>query len=157
MSDRIISTLSPNRMVLAGVRKNWRTSTAVAVGVALATAVIVGALLVGDSMRGSLRELTIERLGSIESVVAPGGFFSASDAAATLGVPAEKVAPIIPMPSPICQTRLDDDDSFDGFGGGGGGGADEEKNLPFVFLEPISLRPASRDPRDTIRLREELL
>ena len=40
-----------------------------------ATAVIVGALLVGDSMRGSLRGLTIERLGNTESAIFPGGFF----------------------------------------------------------------------------------
>ncbi|TWT98915.1 FtsX-like permease family protein [Neorhodopirellula pilleata] len=42
---------------------------------ATATAVITGALLVGDSMRGSLRALTLERLGKIESVLAPGSFF----------------------------------------------------------------------------------
>lgn len=36
---------------------------------------ITGALLVGDSMRGSLRALTLERLGKIESVLAPGSFF----------------------------------------------------------------------------------
>ncbi|QDT13272.1 FtsX-like permease family protein [Planctomycetes bacterium K23_9] len=62
-------------MVAAGVRHNWRVSAAVALGVATATAVIVGALLVGDSMRGSLRALTVERLGSIDSVLIPGAFF----------------------------------------------------------------------------------
>ena len=49
---------------------------AVALGVATATAVIVGALLVGDSMRGSLRALTVERLGKTESIVIPGAFFT---------------------------------------------------------------------------------
>ncbi|WP_236622042.1 ABC transporter permease [Novipirellula maiorica] len=63
-------------MVMSSVRHSWRISASVALGVATATAVIVGALLVGDSMRGSLRELTIERLGRTDSMVAPGRFFS---------------------------------------------------------------------------------
>ena len=68
---------SLSRMAIAGVTKDWRTTIAVALGVGIATAVIVGALLVGDSMRGSLKGLTVERLGTIDSVVAPGGFFDA--------------------------------------------------------------------------------
>ena len=64
-------------MSLAGIRYGWRVSFSVALGVATATAVIVGALLVGDSMRGSLRELTVERLGRIDSLVMPMNFFEA--------------------------------------------------------------------------------
>jgi putative ABC transport system permease protein len=41
----------------------------VALGVAVATAVILGALIVGDSMRGSLRFIAMDRIGAIESVV----------------------------------------------------------------------------------------
>ncbi|MGB7324570.1 MAG: FtsX-like permease family protein [Rubripirellula sp.] len=67
--------LTNQRMIAAGTRYWWRVSASVALGVATATAVIVGALLVGDSMRGSLRGLTIERLGRTESIVAPGTFF----------------------------------------------------------------------------------
>ena len=47
----------------------------VAMGVAVATAVIVGALVVGDSMRGSLRFIAMDRIGSIDSIlVAPRWF-----------------------------------------------------------------------------------
>lgn len=47
----------------------------VAMGVAVATAVIVGALVVGDSMRGSLRFIAMDRIGSIDSVlIAPRWF-----------------------------------------------------------------------------------
>jgi len=47
----------------------------VALGVAVATAVILGALVVGDSMRGSLRFIAMDRIGEIESVlVAPRWF-----------------------------------------------------------------------------------
>ena len=53
----------------------WRTNLAVLLGVATATAVLAGALLVGDSVRASLRDLMLSRLGNAESVVSSGGFF----------------------------------------------------------------------------------
>ena len=46
-----------------------RVQLAVLAGVVVATAVITGALLVGDSVRGSLRELALERLGRIETLL----------------------------------------------------------------------------------------
>ena len=47
----------------------------VSMGVGVAAAVIVGALIVGDSMRGSLRFIAMDRIGSIETVlVAPRWF-----------------------------------------------------------------------------------
>lgn len=91
-------------LVRSGVRFHWRTSLAVALGVAVATAVIVGALLVGDSMRGSLRALTVERLGEIDSVVAPGGFFSANDAAKTLGVAESDLATVVLFDRAVIET-----------------------------------------------------
>ena len=48
-----------------------------ALGVAVATAVLTGALLVGDSVRGSLRDLTLQRLGRIDSALVTGHFFRA--------------------------------------------------------------------------------
>jgi ABC-type lipoprotein release transport system permease subunit len=53
----------------------WRTNLAVLLGVATATAVLAGALLVGDSVRASLRDLVIGRLGNTESIIAAAGFF----------------------------------------------------------------------------------
>lgn len=44
----------------------WRLHLAVLLGAAVATAVLTGALLVGDSVRSSLRDLTLERLGRID-------------------------------------------------------------------------------------------
>ncbi len=55
----------------------WRSNLAVALGVAAATAVLTGALIVGDSMRASLRSLTIERLGKIDELLVSQGFFRA--------------------------------------------------------------------------------
>jgi ABC-type lipoprotein release transport system permease subunit len=53
----------------------WRTNLAVLLGAATATAVLSGALLVGDSVRASLRDLVLGRLGNTESVVSGQGFF----------------------------------------------------------------------------------
>ena len=63
-------------LALASLRHYWRTSLAVALGVAAATAVITGALLVGDSMRGSLASLALDRLERIDDVLVTDRFFS---------------------------------------------------------------------------------
>lgn len=61
------------------VRRNltwfWRTNLAVVIGVATAVAVLTGALLVGDSVRQSLRQLAMARLGRTDLVVSGVGFF----------------------------------------------------------------------------------
>lgn len=51
---------------------------AVILGVAVATAVLSGALMVGDSVRGSLTELAVRRLGKIDHAIIGGRFFDAS-------------------------------------------------------------------------------
>jgi len=55
--------------IRAGLAHYRRIHLAVAAGVAVATAVITGALLVGDSMRGSLRGLALQSLGRIDAVL----------------------------------------------------------------------------------------
>ncbi|HEY2249470.1 MAG TPA: FtsX-like permease family protein, partial [Planctomycetaceae bacterium] len=45
---------------------HWRSNLAVWLGVVAGTAVIGGALIVGDSVRGSLREMTLARLGIVD-------------------------------------------------------------------------------------------
>jgi ABC-type antimicrobial peptide transport system permease subunit len=52
-----------------------RTNLAVILGVAIATAVLAGALLVGDSVRASLQNLALARLGKTDLLVASTGFF----------------------------------------------------------------------------------
>jgi ABC-type antimicrobial peptide transport system permease subunit len=61
---------------------------AVGLGVAVATAVLTGALLVGDSVRGSLRDLTLQRLGRIDSALVTDHFFRAALAEEVHGEPA---------------------------------------------------------------------
>jgi ABC-type lipoprotein release transport system permease subunit len=53
----------------------WRTNLAVVAGVAIAVAVLAGALTVGVSVRASLRELVVQRLGEADHVIVSSGFF----------------------------------------------------------------------------------
>jgi len=67
--------MNPRTLVMAGLRHYWRTNLAVIAGVATAVAVLAGALLVGDSVRGSLRDLVLQRLGRTDRVVVATTFF----------------------------------------------------------------------------------
>ncbi len=60
----------------------WRTNLAVVAGVATAVAVLAGALLVGASVRASLRDLVLLRLGSADQVISAAGFYREGLAAA---------------------------------------------------------------------------
>ena len=60
----------------------WRTNLAVLLGVATATGVLGGAALVGESVRASLRDLVLDRLGNTDSIVTRAGFFRQDLAAA---------------------------------------------------------------------------
>ena len=57
------------------LRYYWRTNLAVVLGVAVAAAALVGSLLVGDSVKGSLRELALERLGRTDYALEAQTFF----------------------------------------------------------------------------------
>ncbi len=57
------------QLVLRSVSHHWRTNLAVLLGVVAGTAVIGGALIVGDSVRASLVKLTLDRLGKIDFVL----------------------------------------------------------------------------------------
>ncbi len=55
----------------ATVRYYWRTHLATVVGVIAGTSALTGALLVGDSMRGSLADQAVSRLGRVTHAVVP--------------------------------------------------------------------------------------
>ena len=80
--------------------KHYKAVTAaVVLGAAVATAVLTGALVVGDSVRGSLRQITLERLGAIDHALVSEHFFRAelaTDLALGLAVePAVKRAAVV--------------------------------------------------------------
>ena len=61
-------------LILRSLLFFWRHHLAVALATAVATAVLTGSLLVGDSMRGSLRALALDRLGLVTHLVQGGQF-----------------------------------------------------------------------------------
>src|SRR5262249_53638760 len=62
-------TMSLFRLRLESLLYHWRGNVAVFLGVAVGTAVLTGALLVGDALRGSLRDLTLRRLGWVDQAL----------------------------------------------------------------------------------------
>lgn len=66
------------RLVLRSLAHYWRTGIVVAIGLAVATSVIVGSLVIGDSIEGSLRRTALARLGGIFDAIISPRFFRAS-------------------------------------------------------------------------------
>jgi ABC-type lipoprotein release transport system permease subunit len=79
--------MTPRQLVLRALRFYWRSNLAVVGGVATAVAVLAGALLVGDSVRGSLRDLVLTRLGRMDRSVTSTGFFREALAGELAGDP----------------------------------------------------------------------
>ena len=59
--------LSLPKLVARNLAYHWRGNLAVLLGVAVGSAVLTGALLVGDSLRGSLRERAERQLNGVEA------------------------------------------------------------------------------------------
>ena len=58
-------------LVKRSLRFYWRTHLGVALGAAVSTAILVGALVVGDSVRHSLKTLALSRLGKVQLALTP--------------------------------------------------------------------------------------
>jgi putative ABC transport system permease protein len=67
--------VTPTSLVRESLAYYWRTNLAVVLGVATAVAVLGGALLVGDSVRGSLRDLILRQLGRTDQIIISSGLF----------------------------------------------------------------------------------
>lgn len=81
-------------LLLQSLRYYWRTNLAVILGVIAATAVIGGALVVGDSVRDSLRQMSLDRLGQIEHAISGVRFFR-EELAAQIDSADVRVAPAL--------------------------------------------------------------
>lgn len=107
------SPLTQWTMIARSLRYFSRSHLAVALGIAAATAVIVGALVVGDSVRSSLRGLVLDRLGKIECVLHSRNFFGVDLVARAdqLAQQAEtlageyQLAPLILLPNSSVESR----------------------------------------------------
>src|SRR5437762_884346 len=80
------------RLLWRNLLYHWRGNLAVLLGVAVGTAVLTGALLVGDSLRGSLRALALDQLGWVDQAMVTPRMFR--DALAR-ELPAGRAAPAI--------------------------------------------------------------
>lgn len=107
------------QLIVDSLRFHRRTNLAVALAVAAASAVLTGALLVGDSMRGSLRHLLLDQLGQIDELLVTDRFFRtalAEQLAAneefgrhfSAAVPAVVVQGTLEKPSPTTSRRAGD-------------------------------------------------
>jgi len=73
----------------------WQTNLVVVLGVAIAVSVLAGALLIGESVRGSLRDLSARRLGKTDELIAAPNFFReqlAAELGNTIGVTCPLIA-----------------------------------------------------------------
>src|SRR5436190_3769468 len=73
----------------------WRGNLAVLLGVAVGSTVLTGALFVGDSLQGSLREQTMRRLGWVDHALAAPRFFRAALAQEVASAADARVSPAL--------------------------------------------------------------
>src|SRR5438552_15520916 len=100
--------MKPTLLVRRALAHYWRTNVAVVLGVATAVAVLAGAFLVGDSVRGSLRDLVLQRLGRTDRAVLSSGFFREALATdlegdASFASSFEAVCPVIVMQGVVSE------------------------------------------------------
>ncbi len=100
--------MSRLRLILKSLYYHRRMNLAVALGVLAGAAVLTGALLVGDSVRGSLRHLALDRLGWIDDALVVDRFFRtelADELAHSPSFPPvfEKVIPAVVLQGSLSQ------------------------------------------------------
>jgi putative ABC transport system permease protein len=83
-------------LLARNLRWYWRTNLAALFGVAVVAGVLGGAVLVGQSVRASLREIALARLGRVDTVISRNGFVRETLASAFLGS-----APVISMEATV--------------------------------------------------------
>src|SRR3712207_6619187 len=93
------------RLLLRNLLYHWRGNLAVVLGVAVGTAVLTGALLVGDSLRGSLRDLALRQLEWVDHALVAGRFFR-EDLAKE--IQAERVAPALMLQGAVSTVPPED-------------------------------------------------
>jgi len=80
-------------LILRSLRFHLRSHLGVLLGSTIGSAVLIGALLVGDSVRGSLRDMALARLGKIDAAMATGDRLFRAELATNLNA-----APVLALP-----------------------------------------------------------
>ena len=95
------------RLLLENLWFHWRGNLAVFLGVVVGTAALTGALIVGDSLRGSLRQLTAEQLGWVDQTLINTRFFNEDTArdpeTKKVVLPADHVAPTVLLQATVVK------------------------------------------------------
>ncbi len=89
--------MSALRLVFASLAYHARTHAGVVLGCAISTAVLVGALFVGDSVHRSLERIAVTRLGSIDLALETGDRYFRFDLADRIGEQLGSDATVAPM------------------------------------------------------------
>ena len=97
-------------LVMRSLRHYWRINAAVALGAAVAVAALAGALVVGDSVRASLRELALARLGRADHLVTAANLFTEQLADRLSSAPAfragwEGAVPVLALEGVVTHER----------------------------------------------------
>ena len=82
-------------LILRSLRHHARAHFGVLLGATVGSAVLIGALLVGDSVRGSLRDMALRRLGHIETALTSGDRLFRAELATD---PRLAAAPVLALP-----------------------------------------------------------
>lgn len=91
--------MSSLRLILRSLRHYWRTNLGVLFGAAVTSAVLVGALAVGDSVNYTLRLRADQRLGQVREAMLPGDRYVLADLADQLAeATGADIAPVILLP-----------------------------------------------------------
>ena len=83
-------------LALRSLRFHARAHLGVLLGATVGAVVLIGALLVGDSVRGSLRDMAMARLGKVEAAMATGDRLFRAELATNL-----KAAPVLALPGTV--------------------------------------------------------
>lgn len=75
----ITMPMTPRTIISRSVGFYWRTHLGVILGTALAAMVLVGSLLVGDSVKATLKHQALARVGQVESILTAGDRYFRSD------------------------------------------------------------------------------
>ncbi len=88
--------MSLTKYILRSIRHYLKLNFTIVLGIALSTAILVGALIIGDSVRYSLQQITVQRLGKTTQVITAGERLFGTDLAGKMAAKTNaKVAPVL--------------------------------------------------------------
>jgi putative ABC transport system permease protein len=92
-------------LILRSLRFHARAHLGTALGAIVGSAVLIGALIIGDSVRGSLRDMALDRIGDVEFALPSDDRFFQADLAERIAGPLNVVAlPVLQLAGTAART-----------------------------------------------------